>query len=293
MSNKSYNENTFCRFCNEFISQQEARIIFIDKEELCKIFYVERDQQDTSDTEEIMSVCVNELSKINQDNLVGYYFEPSVSISSGGNIFNFYPIWLIENNNGVHEKVADTPIEIAIIACSIPINPHPAINDIVDIVGLGSSNFDHNNLQFNSLATHYNFNRAYISRHELIMISLYSEYIGITGSKVSTGNLIADDPNATQRPNFLEHSKNIDYFAYRFIGFNEVNVPVGFQPKISDNNMLTEKEVKNTKNKEILYFVKSSYKPESDQSLTKRLFTEHSIPAETWATPCPPRWNPQ
>jgi len=137
-------------------------------------------------------------------------------------------------------------------------NPNPCNAHI--IANLTSTpTFNHDHLQFSNL-THPNYDRAFISRYELFCLVQHSKYIGIVGARVSTGNIVPLDISGG---NHMIHDCNKNYFTYRFIGFNSFRCRHLAQDQIA--------------------LLRSNYDKNSDTFI-------QSIPAETWATPCPPRW---
>jgi len=279
-----------CSQCNHEISQQNANMLFFEKEQLCNLFYAQKPNNvKINPITPKNNMCLGNHKIPNSEQLVGYYIIPTLVFGPNNYKIDFYPIWLVEDTHQVYEYVAVTAIGIDVIASDMHSMPQPSpqstlgvVDSIIQTIIPGSS-FDHSVLQFYDLAAN-NFDRAYISRHELIMIANYSEYIGITGARISTGNIVGDEPSTNPRTNLLYISENRNYFTYRFIGFNEVKLPDSppDPPKPYDK---ASSHVKARILSSQIYLRKANTE--------KNGYIDHSIPAETWATPCPPRWNPQ
>lgn len=249
--------------------------------------------------------CSN--NSLKSTTLVGYYIVPQLDVrdNNTNNYFIFYPVWLHEMmNNGYIEIISTTAYTISHSAVSINPPPGSTLNNSMSVFALGLNAgipvFNHKKFQFSFLYDYpfETFRKAFISRHELYLISQHSEYIGIVGARISSGNVLAEDPSNPE----LYRSCNEDYFTYRFIGFNKVrtlgvttttatpasplilidssSAGIGFgedqldyADKVAGLKVLELQKVNHTVNRSGAY----AYMP--------------AIPTETWANPCPPMWD--
>ena len=127
--------------------------------------------------------------------------------------------------------------------------------------------FNHGAFQFSYLnQTPNGIMKAYLSRHELFLMVNKSDYVGIVGARVSSGNILGtQDVNGSV---IIKKDNNHNYFTYRFIGLD--NVVPNYNPLPSD----------------VIDLKKSI----SSKNINE---WDTSIPGETWASPCPPMWNQQ
>lgn len=200
--------------------------------------------------------------------LSGYYISPK-----GGRFDNapepyneihyleFNPTWLIEKETEFIEVVTK-PIRIDFAAQSLLQIPSSGTHIYASPVGANTDMFCHDFLQFNYLNK---IGKSFISRHELFLICQHAEYIGISGSRVSTGNYTVNLADDSSIVNLNGCNKN--YFTYRFLGFNDVE-------SRENNDELIKLVLSNS-------FLKNG-----------QLEFDPAIPNETWSVPCPPSWIP-
>lgn len=268
-----------CQKCKNIRSQQEASMVLIHRDSICqKLLYTEFDVESTITNYQKPNNC--NIESLESLKLSGYYIQPlhELSLNSSSNAINFYPSWLDESSSEISEIVT-TPITVGVDALTV------SSSDIINSLYAGiaviaapiTSGFNHNILQFHSMAAGSQpmpFAKAFISRHELLLITNESDYVGICGALVETGIFATHtgpfDPNGSA----IEVIKDEEYFTYRFVGFREYDVPLSEPVDAS-----------------MLRLVKSNYVV--DKSTDSLLGWNSAIPAETWAVPCPPHWIPQ
>ena len=183
---------------------------------------------------------------------------------------DFYPVWLLENNSEFIEVVTNR-VNVNLDAISTSIGTESCNAHIyASSVNAPTDLFNHNDLQFDYLRP---FDKAFISRHELLLITHHARYLGICGSRVSSGNFVAQELNPDGTTLSLRDC-NKNYFTYRLVGFNEIICSE--LDTINDSD-----EFEN----DILGFIQSGYREDQDDF-------DPAIPNETWTTPCPPSWRP-
>lgn len=249
--------------CNE-----KSTMIFFNKSEICeKLLFI---NYDLSKIDTINSNYDNSCGNVARDcprKLAGYYIEPKLSdLNVDGNHFLFRPVWTIENATNIIEEVG-MPIALGNSYESISTTsmqyqtqyPYSA----VAIPNVGG--FNHDIFMYNSLAISNNFRKAFISRHELLLITNSSDYVGIGGGLVVTDNLAVGDSDYR---NYINETCAKRYFTYRFVGFKKQSTPY---------QLPVEKSI---------FLLKSGYDKELINGYNP------AIPTETWAVPCPPMWDP-
>jgi hypothetical protein len=201
--------------------------------------------------------------------LTGYYIRPRGGRFEGGQNFlsqsihtiEFYPVWMLENTIEFVEVVTNS-MTINLAAINTTVESGQCGADIyASQINIPTPTFNHNFLQFDYLGFNY-FGKAFISRHELVLITQFSDYLGITGARVSSGNFVSEVLDSNGETIDLDGC-NKNYFTYRLVGFNiiDCDLPDG-----------------------VLAFNKSNKLKKGYNSET---------PNETWTTPCPPSWKPQ
>lgn len=195
--------------------------------------------------------------------LEGFYITPTPNINGNAELA-FSPLWSFYNPAGPHiAQYLSTKIGLKHFAISngqsSPNDPYGSIS--ANQVSASTSLFDHSELQFSNFFP--TFTQAYIPFYDLLLMTAYSKYIGIVGARVTSGNfLVLEDNNG-----ILDlGSCDKQYFTYRFIGFNK----------------------KRKLNKKIITLQRVGIVPTKSGNTI-----DPSIPGETWALPCPPRWNPE
>jgi len=202
--------------------------------------------------------------------LSGFFIKPTLAdLNIDSNKFSFEPIWI--NDSGANYiEVTTTPIVVeptGLFESDNHLNYYVVPQQLAD-------GYNHNWFQFNIDAIDKDFERAYISFYALKSIIEYSESIGISGSMIVTDNFNIGDIYDKNRP---KSSCSESYFTYRFTGFkpHSKDVPL---PEFTDIELR-----RIASGSEIL--IKANVIEKSGQ-----FETIHTIPAETWATPCPPMW---
>lgn len=135
--------------------------------------------------------------------------------------------------------------------------------------------------------------RAFIGIHDLVQIFCNSEYIGISGSKISVGRheVIDPDGNIQELPN-----EPTDYFTLKFTGFNSASLN-GNQFSKAQLSYLSKQKFDTRDLIGLTYTSrglprkkmtpKNRNNSNSPEESTNR---NNEIPGETFATPCPRRW---
>ncbi len=245
----------------EQICEENAKILIYKSKKFCKILNLPYKKKNVLSTSKLRKKrCPSMPDK--RKNLVGFYIKPTMPLSDLNNQISLLPVWIVEDFYGYADHIG-----VPIIFDHTDIGQSPPNLDPcgAHIIGLNPSvtlnGFNHNDLQFSDY-TQNGFDRTFISRYELFCLVQNAKYIGIVGTRISSGNIIAmDTSNVTQ----VVHDCNVDYFTYRLIGLNSfkcLQPGPGPHPKV---------------------YHKSNYR-KSDKSFN------HSEPGETWSTPCPPRW---
>ena len=259
-----------CSKCLEKRSQESASMVFFNKKVICdsllyRTFNGDNIIAKNSDT---INTC-----KENWDStyrLHGYYIELSFNINSPSNTFKFYPSWVGEGPNNIVEVVTQ-PITLGAIAelASIDTTNHTITTQEIQ------QGFHHNKFQFDTIATKPGqnpFAKAYISRYDLLLITNNSQFLGICGATLQSGNLAPDIDSLN-----LEYTENNEFFTYRFVGFNQ-----------DDTSPLTSSDAAvGKKRNSSLKLIKANRFKASSNGYNR------SIPAEAYATPCPPMWYEQ
>lgn len=221
-----------------------------------------------------------------KETLVGYIIKPYTPVENAPtdrtdiNIkqLKFFPVWLLEDANG-YEEVLEHGIVFEYSYVSkyqeggYPCEGHVLAEEVAPVL----SEFDHNTFQY---YTEGAFNKAFISRHDLFLIANYSEYIGIVGAKISTGNYVTHqyaDGNSGPLTDC-----NVDYFTYRLIGL--------CGKECEEETMAAN---------EIVLVSANSTDCGQDSTLPNRLRTSDgndpnsSTQTGAHGNPCPPTWRPQ
>jgi len=254
---------------NNQLCEENAKILLYSSKSFCEILYLRLTKKYilSHGVEEIIKKKYKKKCKRKPKGklqLVGYYIRPELSdLSLANNRLLFRPVWVSESTSSYVEYVG-APILMqhnGNTSNNAP-QPNPCNAHIIANVSPSNSYFRHNDLQFSEL-TVPNYDRAFISRYELFCLVQHSEFLGIVGARVSTGNIV---PLDFVNENHMIHDCNKNYFTYRFIGFNSFNCEI--------RNNIKRKEI----------FLRRADYVDNQNSF------DQSIPAEIWATPCPPRW---
>ncbi len=127
--------------------------------------------------------------------LEGFYIQPKESVwsNSPNNELQFMPHWVSNRNNQIQETIGN-PITIPTTLRSLSTAEMPSFNTAIPNVSilatqLANNKFNHNILQFNGEAIQDSFGKAYIPYLSLKLILEHCQYLGITGSYVSSGNI--------------------------------------------------------------------------------------------------------
>jgi hypothetical protein len=215
--------------------------------------------------------------------LSGYYIVPAINgypeydhiIDSNTNVnLLFFPVWNYIQNSTTYEVVCN-PINLTSSYHTLATTSASA--DLSGVVlsasaVIATSAINHTYFQYHNEAMNDDFERAFISYYEFKSILDHCEYLGITGALINTGILVPQS-FTDDEPETLESSCPNVYFTYRFIGFKKAT-------RLCPNNP----------NGICLQKANTIIKFEKDGS--SEVEFNHSIPAESWAVPCPPMWRP-
>lgn len=255
-----------CEMCRKEISQTDAKIMLFSKDKFI----------DLLNKTWLSCKCDND-----NDHLAGFYIRISnCNLGTGNNclyinaVFSSYltcgnPI--AKSNLYVDEEQCKSiPIKRNLVSIIPHLNSDfvfevPQVSTFSNPTGFDQSDFQFCNKYSDSTpCTNLDtFENSFIGYHDLRQILSHDiDYIGVTGSRVSTGNMHVSDLY-----NDLKSGTNMDYFTFKITGFrnarsNEVKTRILNKHYVVPYNVTTE-GVK-----------------------------DHDIPAEHFAVPCPPRWTP-
>lgn len=156
-------------------------------------------------------------------------------------------------------EISSTPVQLVQSAKSVPsIVSNPSYATMAQI---DNSGFFATELQFHYLADlpfHEKVGLIEVGLWEILELLRYSDYIGISGARVSTGN-----HEILEIDQHIISACNQDYFTLKFSGFlkGKKNRKKGLLTLIPNQ------------------FAKGIYDP--------------SVPGTVWGAPCPPTWIPQ
>jgi hypothetical protein len=270
-------------FHQDVICAHEPKMLLYKSEQFCKILNAKpkKNKFGTLTNVVINSQGRRKCTKFKLDSesftLVGYYIQPVGNVNDGvpNDYLIILPVWLYEDNQNYIEYVQNinSPIVIRHNATNynLPPNWDHLLNNIDILATLEDSQypiFNHSDLQFSYLGdAEFNFSKAYISRHELFLLSQSSDFIGIAGARISSGNILASNPENIS----IRRNCNLNYFTYRFLAFNSFNITIPNDFPIERSKVIGLKLASYNKST-------STYSP--------------ATPTETWAVPCPPMWKP-
>jgi hypothetical protein len=209
--------NKACSKCNEQLSQTSARAVIFSKDSLCNRFNLLNPPFPTSATPFRTSPNCGTPANMTSV-LVGYHVTTSLPLNDPNNKFKFTPVW-IENQNNLTKQYNGSPIIIGPHRISIP-NNNNNNNTILNTEPNNSRTFDHSILQFTDLIPQNTLDKVFISWYELKMILENCQYLAISGTRVSSGNIAAVEWG-TYNEAELQQTININYFTYKFIGYVE------------------------------------------------------------------------
>ena len=206
-----------------------------------------------------------------------YRFEIKAIFQDTNNMFSLNPDLMISSNYSIISQVAKS-IE----------NTTESTNSHYEVLAEFTPNdngFNWEDLQFHQLLSRKHkqieghniwtndrdLDKIEVGLWELLELIRYSDYIGISGARVSTGNHRLK-PDMTE----LVLGDNRDYFTLKFTGFRRETSRTSVKG-YDDSLVLT------TNNR---YINKSS-------ESSKSSITPSNIPATVWGSPCPPHWIPQ
>ncbi len=255
---------TCCDCCESDMNVGNFKMILFKKEDF--IFLLNKAWS--------QAYCPNKVNDA-RFSLEGFYIKPS---ATGNNtyVLDIIPAYskpLYTNdfidisNSDYKERVCNpglNPIRIKRSPVSLNINSNTSIitlpstymyeqdNGILDTDFQFCMNFAQNN------PCPIGLEDSFIGYHDLMQILLYNEteYIGVSGTKISTGNYHVYENSNNQ----LSSGQNENYFTLKFTGFKVV------EDGIVQSNVVLERGV---------------------------AAINHAIPAEHLAMPCPPHWIPQ
>jgi len=308
------NKNNVCNICNELISLEQSNMIFYTKNQFIEILnHAILCDASTTYNGPLPALNLNDYltglqpsgnwidsnSSNNCNsiyNIVGFYIKPysgpSRQISHGDNLEipsnSLLRIYAVKSNIGGQITAPPNFTECMCENYAVLYNSAQSVtydqNDLT--ININNSNttptFYPYELQFlpkipNAIVGSNNtirrgvmedvFENSFISFHDLSQILSQPQltHIGISGTRISTGNI-----HITETDDNLYPNKNQDFFTLKFTGFRKITENDG-SPKKSGSHVQIN----------ITY---------TDRGIPG---SNSSIPAETWATPCPPRWNPQ
>ena len=279
---------------NDDLCKEPAHMLLFKSEEFCELLYARPPRQDEivkqslSQSVPLPNICSPKEIYSSQKRewedrttLVGYYIEPKNNLVNTvqDNYFLFHPIFLKEINGQIQEIIG-TAQQISMIGFES--EPLPGFEycraDVFAYIPTDSpiDTFIHRGLQFTYLP---NIGKAYISRHELLMLTHTAKYIGIVGARVSSGNMVTSENDNTLKVNSDGCNKN--YFTYRFVALNEATSIDEIEETLPEDYKLLVRADNRKLNSQLFMFAKLS---------NSAPVPPHSIPAETWAVPCPPVW---
>jgi len=202
-----------------------------------------------------------------------FWFKIHAIFQDVDNIFSFKPDLMKSTNYKLITQAAKSVLNTT----------GAVINDYHVLAESDDSGFIWEDIQFHQLLDKKNISsgpgfapitgdraldRIEVGLWELLELIRYSDYIGISGARVSTGSHRLD----SAMTNFKKFD-NADYFTLKFTGFRkepEQLLPPGI-PK--DKIVLTSN---------------NSYNERFEKRISGSL-----IPATVWGSPCPPHWIPQ
>ncbi len=250
--------------CNKKICEENAKILLFSKDLFCDILT----KAETPQT--ISAKSVNSCMDIDRPiTLVGFYIMPnSTNLVSGGNYLKIQPIYAGQSGNNFTEFLQNPVVINTYEYAEYDLNNFPLV-----LPHTMNNTYSHNVFQFNADAAAKGFTMAYISWYELKCILDHSDYIGICGSMVMTGNIGSEEvkPNKT-----LKGICNTAFFTYRIIGYKKHEYKESL-PQYAKDKLINRKD----------FLLKSNQVLKSDG-----VVTDFMIPTETWTTPCPPMWKP-
>ncbi len=224
-------------------------------------------------------------NKVQKETLVGYIIKPVHSNSSGtseldSKMLTFFPVWLIEDEYGYKELLENgVDFEFTYLSTYQEDEYPEGVHVIADQLPQAQKDFDHNTLQYYKKEF---FNKSFLSRHDLFLITTYSEYIGISGAKLSSGNFLSYYYSDDFNKNTV--LCNVDYFTYRLMG-------LCVKDKQDDKLIFTSANQKKCG-------CDSSLLKTDDNTRTASLKSDnddpnHSTQTSVHTNPCPPSWRPQ
>lgn len=247
-----------CKTCNDEISARSAHVYLFKRDSLCNIHKLLNSPYPRVPRYEntIPNGCTS--TNFNDTVLVGYYIQPILRIDAPVNQLKFTPVWLVQEDNITKQYYGD----------SIVIGPNRyAMTQNSTSVYLESRNanlrLDHKKFQFHELIKresngNYQFDKVYISWYELKMILSYCQFLGISGTRTSSGNITPRDWTMNNSA-VMNQVVNKDYFTYRFAGY----IPIR-----SGSNQFVLANNKNANNQ-----------------------FDSSVPTIAIGNPCPPMWR--
>ncbi len=288
-----------CEKCNEHICETEPLIVFYNQCEFLKLLhsFSNHTQIDRSDSF-TNQFCIEE-----QINLRGYiptalYFDPEIIpnvnlnsiIDNNGHCFRVRA--LFQNINEMYMQnqsieLSDNYIDLTNSALSVNTITDPL--PYITTAQLNNNGYFPRNLQFNELVPspfNQQLDKIEVPYWELMELVRYSDYIGISGARVSSGNHMIDENNRG-----IYNACNKDYFTLKFTGFRDG----GYFTFIISNGQKI-KYIKMVPNN---YF--AQYQRDTS-SVANRIQSKSMVPPPTgnrmipgtvWGSPCPPVWIPQ
>ena len=258
---KKCDECDNCELCHNKRCEESSTTVFFSKDTICSnLLYIQYNPEIIIETNSEFNDSCNLDSIISlRVILSGYYIQPQIAnLDTPGNRFEFYPVWLIENDSSTRGLVG-SPIILggsfmSITSDSLP----PGDHNFKDVMVLRSDGFNHNEFMFNNIAIRDTFKKAFISRHELLLIAKSSDYVGIGGALIVTNNLEAKTEESRDK---IYKSCSKEYFSYKFVGYNDYIESNTGSRRSTHRRLLRQQD----------------YNP--------------AYPTGAIANPCPPMWN--
>lgn len=311
-----FSEKQACKLCNSYISLQSSNMIFYTKDEFIKILNHAISCGQTYNAPSPAPglnpflaplnvsngwVSLQQSNPCNFNNIVGFYvrafsgpdsplstFNPPVSYNPPNSVLNVYAVKSdVGNLFPVSPSFNECTCNNFAVLCNSAQQISFDEDDLTFNIQNSSTNYTFHpyEMQFAptipAMVEMHNgtyrkgkfedvFGDSFIGFHDLAQILSHEDltHIGISGAKISTGNHQISESDGVLSP-----FGNQDHFTLKFTGFRHV----------------TEEEFSiGVEGTHVQLNIK--YKRDRNSSLP---YIDYSIPAETWAVPCPPRWKEQ
>ena len=182
------------------------------------------------------------------------------------------------------DQTANAPLDPTALSPNPPVPPVPPVPPYALLATIDNRGFEETDLQFHQLVVgpypfHENLNKIEVGYWELLELIRYSDYIGISGARVSTGNhrVLGNSP-------YVDYC-NEDHFTLKFSGLTKFpNSPINDVPPSDKQPLIL---VPNNS--------PASYSIRRKGASNKKIIQNSNkiIPGTVWGSPCPPHWIPQ